>query len=401
MRAYLILVGSELLNGAMIDTNSIYMANELNEAGIEIVGKISVHDKITDIVDVLNYVYPRADLIILSGGLGPTVDDLTKEAISVFLKKELVVDEFHKKQMEKIFFERGIPVFEKNAKEVSIIKESIVFKNDAGIAPAFYIDKISAFPGVPAELKNMFPKFISYVKKEFNLEKSLIVKDFIVWGIPESVLEEKVISIFNDQRVFLEFLVKDYGIILRLVSEEINKELIDELTLKLYEILDEAIIYEKNRPSQEVLVEKFKELNLKISLAESCTGGMIAEKLVSVSGASNVFEEGIVTYSNEAKTYRLGVKKETLDKFGAVSQETVEEMLKGLKTDVAIAVSGIAGPNGGTVDKPVGTVIIGFKIKEKVLINRYLFKGDREKIRVRACYEAMNHLLQILRKEGM
>lgn len=401
MKAYLVLVGSELLNGAMVDTNSIYMANELNEAGIEITGKIAVHDKIEEITDVLNYVYDKADFIILSGGLGPTVDDLTKEAISAFLKKDLIVDEVHKIQMEKIFSERGIPVFEKNRKEVSVIKESIVFKNDAGIAPAFYIDKISAFPGVPVELKNMFPKFLTYIKKEHNLEKSLIVKDFIVWGIPESVLEEKVISIFGDKKIFLEFLVKDYGIVLRMVTEEKNKSLIDELSLKLYEILGRAILYEKNRASQEVLVEKLKELNLKISLAESCTGGMIAEKLVSVSGVSEVFEEGLVTYSNKAKTERLGVKRETLDKFGAVSEETVEEMLKGLKTDIGIAVSGIAGPNGGTGEKPVGTVVIGFKIKDKILVNRYLFKGDREKIRLRACYEAISGLLQILRKEGM
>ena len=128
---------------------------------------------------------------------------------------------------------------------------------------------------------------------------------------------------------------------------------------------------------------------------------MIAEKLVSVSGASDVFEEGLVTYSNEAKMKRLGVKKETLDNRGAVSEETVEEMLKGLKTTIGIAVSGIAGPLGGTVEKPVGTVVIGIKYNERYIIKKHLFKGDREKIRIRACYEAISSLLQILRKEGM
>lgn len=401
MKAYLVLVGSELLNGAMIDTNSIYMAEELNEAGIEVTGKIMVHDKIDDIVNVLHFAKDKADLIILSGGLGPTVDDLTKEAISAFLKKDLVIDEFHKIQMEKKFAERGIPVLSKNLKEVSVIEGSRVFYNEPGIAPAFCIDKISAFPGVPVELKNMFPKYLDFIKKEFNLEKSLIVKDFIVWGIPESVLEEKIISLFNDGRVFLEFLVKDYGTIVRLVSDEKNSELIQSLSEKIYEILGDSILYEKNRTSQEVLVEKLKEKNLKISLAESCTGGMIAEKIVSVSGASDVFEEGLVTYSNEAKMKRLGVTKKTLDKYGAVSEETVEEMLKGLKTTVGIAVSGIAGPLGGTVEKPVGTVVIGIKYNERFIIKKHLFKGDREKIRIRACYEAISSLLQILRKEGM
>ena len=165
--------------------------------------------------------------------------------------------------------------------------------------------------------------------------------------------------------------------------------------------MGDSILYEKNRLSQEVLIEKLKEKNLKISLAESCTGGMIAEKLVSVSGASEVFEEGLVTYSNEAKMKRLGVTQETLEKYGAVSEETVEEMLKGLETEVGIAVSGIAGPHGGTPQKPVGTVVIGIKYNKRYIIKKHLFKGDREKIRLRACYEAISSLLQILRKEGM
>ena len=401
MKAYLILVGSELLNGAMIDTNSIYMAEKLNEAGVEVVGKIFAHDKISDIVDAIAYAKKYSDLVVLSGGLGPTIDDLTKEAIAEYLKKDLVIDELHKKEMERKFFERGIEVLSKNLKEVSVIKDSVVFYNEPGIAPAFYIDGIAAFPGVPVELKNMFPKYLEYIKKEFGLNKQLIIRDFIVWNIPESTLEEKIIGHFNDKRVFLEFLVKDYGIIVRLVADEDNKNLIEDLSKKVYETLGEAILYEENRPSQEVLIEKLIKEKMTISLAESCTGGMIAEKLVSVSGASEVFVEGLVTYSNEAKMKRLGVKTETLDKFGAVSGETVEEMLKGLNTDIGIAVSGIAGPLGGTKEKPVGTVYIGIKINEKKYINRHLFKGDRERIRIRACYMAINNLLQILRKRGM
>ena len=384
MKAYLILVGSELLNGAMIDTNSIYMAEKLNEAGVEVVGKIFAHDKISDIVDAIKFAKKYSDLVILSGGLGPTIDDLTKEAIAEYLKKDLVIDELHRKEMERKFSERGIEVLSKNLKEVSVVTDSIVFYNEPGIAPAFYIDGISAFPGVPVELKNMFPKYLDYLKKEFGLNKKLIIRDFIVWGIPESTLEEKIIGYFNDQKVFLEFLVKDYGIIVRLVTDEDNKELVEELGKKIYSTLGEAVLYEENRPSQEVLIEKLIKEKMTISLAESCTGGMIAEKLVSVSGASEVFEEGLVTYSNEAKMKRLGVNKETLDKYGAVSSETVEEMLKGLSTDVGIAVSGIAGPLGGTEEKPVGTVYIGIKLNEELYINRHLFKGDRERIRIKA-----------------
>lgn len=401
MKAYLILVGSELLNGAMIDTNSIYMAEKLNEVGVEVTGKIFAHDKIEDIINAIAYAKRNSDLVILSGGLGPTIDDLTKDAIAKFLNKELVVDELHKKEMERKFGERGIEVLSKNLKEVSVVKDSVVFYNEPGIAPAFYMDGISAFPGVPVELKNMFPKYLEYIKKEFNLHKKLLIKDFIVWGIPESTLEEKIIKHFNDERVFLEFLVKDYGIVVRLVSEEENVGLINKLSNEIYGTLGDAIIYENNRESQEILIEKLIEKDLKISVAESCTGGMIAEKLVSVSGASKVFSEGLVTYSNEAKMKRLGVKRETLDKWGAVSEETVKEMLDGLGTDVGIAVSGIAGPLGGTEEKPVGTVYIGIKYKGSLCINKNLFKGDRERIRIRASYTAINNLLQIIKKEGM
>ncbi len=400
MRAYLILVGSELLNGAMIDTNSIYMAEKLNEIGVEVVGKIFAHDKIEDIKKSISYAKENADLVILSGGLGPTIDDLTKEAIGEYLDKALVVDELHKKEMERKFAERGIKVLTKNLKEVSVIEGSEVFYNEPGIAPAFFIENISAFPGVPMELKNMFPKYLTYIKEKFKLNEKLIVKDYIVWGIPESLLEEKIKDYFTDDRIFLEFLVKDYGIVVRMVTEEKNSTILNDLSLKLQKILGDSILYEGYKPSEEVLVKKLLEKGLKISLGESCTGGMITEKIVSVSGASGTLVEGIVTYSNESKVERLRVKEETLNNYGAVSEETVKEMLEGLKTSVAIAVSGVAGPLGGTEEKPVGTVYIGIKLDNEFFINKYLLKGDRERIRIRACYTAINNLLQILEKRG-
>lgn len=400
MRAYLILVGSELLNGAMIDTNSIYMAEKLNEIGVEVVGKIFAHDKIEDIKKSISYAKENADLVILSGGLGPTIDDLTKEAIGEYLDKALVVDKLHKKEMERKFAERGIKVLTKNLKEVSVIEGSEVFYNEPGIAPAFFIENISAFPGVPMELKNMFPKYLTYIKEKFKLNEKLIVKDYIVWGIPESLLEEKIKDYFTDDRIFLEFLVKDYGIVVRMVTEEKNSTILNDLSLKLQEVLGDSILYEGYKPSEEVLVKKLLEKGLKISLGESCTGGMITEKIVSVSGASGTLVEGIVTYSNESKVERLRVKEETLNNYGAVSEETVKEMLEGLKTSVAIAVSGVAGPLGGTEEKPVGTVYIGIKLDNEFFINKYLLKGDRERIRIRACYTAINNLLQILEKRG-
>jgi nicotinamide-nucleotide amidase len=398
MRAYIVLVGTELLNGMMVDTNSIYMAEELNKLGINIIGKSVVGDNIEEIIDLLEYIYNKSDIIIFSGGLGPTIDDVTRDAISKFLNIENEIDEFHYNKMIEKFKLRNIKVLEKNRKEVMVPKGSKVFYNEPGIAPGFYINKIAAFPGVPIELKNLFPKFLSFLKEKYDLNKEVYIKDILFWQIAESILENDILEIIKDyeNEIIFEFLVKDYGIIFRMQTEKTKKSLVDEIKNKIYNKLSKNIIGEDNERIEINVVNKLIEQNKTISLGESCTGGLIASKLVSVSGASKVFKEGIVVYSNESKQERLGVKKETLERYGAVSEETVYEMLKGLKTDVGIAVSGIAGPNGGTKEKPVGTVYIGIKVDEKYDIKKYQFNGNREKIRERASLTALFELLKLL-----
>lgn len=397
MKAYLILVGTELLNGAMLDTNSIYMADELNKLSIEVVGKLACMDRVEDIVEAIAFARSRSDVVILSGGLGPTIDDLTKDAISKYLEKDLIVDDFHKKEMEKKFFDRGIKVLEKNIKEVMVIKDSIVFYNEPGIAPGFYIDNIAAFPGVPRELKNLFPKFLEYIKEEKSLKNPLVIRDLIVFGIPESILEAQIIDLFKDNYITIEFLVKDYGIIVRLIGDYKKEMFIESKIEAIKKILGKNLISTDARKIEDVLVEKLKDKNYNIKVAESCTGGMIASTLVALPGVSSVFEEGYITYSNEAKEKILGVKKETLTNYGAVSKETVTEMLLGLDSDTAIAVSGIAGPGGGTKEKPVGTVYIGVKVREDIRVERYEIKGERERIRQRSCQQALFNLLNMFR----
>lgn len=397
MKAYLILVGTELLNGAMLDTNSIYMADELNKLSIEVVGKLACMDRVEDIVEAIAFARSRSDIVILSGGLGPTIDDLTKDAISKYLEKDLIVDDFHKKEMEKKFFDRGIKVLEKNIKEVMVIEDSIVFYNEPGIAPGFYIDNIVAFPGVPRELKNLFPKFLEYIKEEKSLKNPMIIRDLIVFGIPESILEAQIIDLFKDNYITIEFLVKDYGIIVRLIGDYKKEMFIESKIEAIKKILGKNLISTDARKIEDVLVEKVKKKNYNIKVAESCTGGMIASTLVALPGVSSVFEEGYITYSNEAKEKILGVKKETLTNYGAVSKETVTEMLLGLDSDTAIAVSGIAGPGGGTKEKPVGTVYIGVKVREDIRVERYEIKGERERIRQRSCQQALFNLLNMLR----
>ena len=398
MKAGIFLVGTELLNGATIDTNSIYIAEELNKYGIEIEFKMTVRDVMDEIVKALKYAKKNVDLVILTGGLGPTDDDITKEAMAKFLKKKLVVDENEKKELLKKYKAYKNPN-KTNFKEVEKPEGAISFKNDVGMAPAVYVDGLVAFPGFPNELKNMFPKFLKYYVKENNLKSQIYIKDIITYGIGESVLETTVKDLFTEGDIFYEFLVKDYGTLIRLQTKIENKKNVAKIVKKLYNRISEFIIGEDDERIENTIFECLNsgEKPLTISTAESCTGGMIASKLIEVPGISENFIEGIVSYSNEAKIKRLKVKKETLEKYGAVSEEVAREMLAGLKTDIGISTTGIAGPGGGTKDKPVGLVYIGIKVKDEVKIFRRELKGDRNKIRQRAMMHALYNLLKILK----
>ena len=400
MKAGIFLVGTELLNGATIDTNSIYIAEELNKYGIEIEFKMTVRDVMSEITKALTYAKKNVDLVILTGGLGPTDDDITKEAMAKFLKKKLVVDEKEKKELLKKYKAYKNPN-KTNFKEVEKPEGAVSFKNDVGMAPAVYIDGLVAFPGFPNELKNMFPKFLKYYVKENNLKSQIYIKDIITYGIGESVLETTVKDLFTEGDIFYEFLVKDYGTLIRLQTKIENKKNVAKIVKKLYNRISEFIIGEDDDRIENTIYECLNsgEKPLTISTAESCTGGMIASKLIEVPGISENFIEGIVSYSNEAKIKRLKVKKETLEKYGAVSEEVAREMLAGLKTDIGISTTGIAGPGGGTKDKPVGLVYIGIKVKDEVKIFKRELKGDRNKIRQRAMMHALYNLLKILSKK--
>ena len=398
MKAGIFLVGTELLNGATIDTNSIYIAEELNKYGIEIEFKMTVRDVMDEIVKALKYAKKNVDLVILTGGLGPTDDDITKEAMAKFLKKKLVVDENEKKELLKKYKAYKNPN-KTNFKEVEKPEGAVSFKNDVGMAPAVYIDGMVAFPGFPNELKNMFPKFLKYYVKENNLKSQIYIKDIITYGIGESVLETTVKDLFTEGDIFYEFLVKDYGTLIRLQTKIENKKNVAKIVKKLYNRISEFIIGEDDDRIENTIYECLNsdKKPLTISTAESCTGGMIASKLIEVPGISENFIEGIVSYSNEAKIKRLKVKKETLEKYGAVSEEVAREMLAGLKTDIGISTTGIAGPDGGTKDKPVGLVYIGIKVKDEVKVFRRELKGDRNKIRQIAMMHALYNLLKILK----
>lgn len=398
MKAACILVGTELLNGAMVDTNSLYIAEELNKVGIELPYKMTVRDVKEEIIEALHFCKKRVNLIILSGGLGPTLDDITKEAIADFLGKKLIVEEEELKALMEKYHLRNLPHLETYKKEVEKPEGALSFENGAGMAPAIYIDGIAAFPGVPRELYDMFPKFLSYYTRLHKWQEEIFIKDIITYGIPEAVLEAKVKNLFVEEGVFYEFLVKDYGTLIRLQAKSSQKNKVEKIVETIYNTIGENIIGEDAERVEQSILDIAAKKRWRLSVAESCTGGLVADKFIRLPGASAVFYEGIVAYDNEAKKKRLSVKQETLESYGAVSEETAREMLQGLSTELAISTTGIAGPQGGTKEKPVGLVYIGIRVLDRIHILKKQFRGNREQIRKRAVQEAMVSLFQILSK---
>lgn len=399
MKAILVMVGTELLNGGMIDTNSLYIAEELNKYGIEIESKVVVRDFIPEIIKILKYAKENSDLIIMTGGLGPTIDDLTKEAIAKFLNKKLIIDEDEAIELKYKFRKLNIDFLYENYKEVEKPEGAISFKNDAGMAPGIFVEGIAAFPGVPRELYNLLPKFLKWYSNEFMKEiDSIYIKDIITVGISESILEERVKSLFTEEDIYYEFLVKEYGILIRLQSKTSKKNMVEKIVKNLYNIIGDNIYGEDNDRLETLIVNILKERKETLSVAESCTGGLLSAKIVDVSGASDIFYEGVVTYSNNSKHKRLNVSEESLNTYGAVSGEVALEMLKGLTTNMGIAITGIAGPQGGTIEKPVGTVYIGIKINEEYYVEKFSFKGDRKRIRERVVLQALFNSVKLLKK---
>ena len=384
----------------MLDTNSLYIAEELNKYGLEMKFKITVRDFRDEIYSAIDYCKKNVDLIIISGGLGPTLDDITKEVIAEYVKKPLVVDDDELEELKEKFERAGLKFKTLNVKEVEKPEGAVTFKNDVGMAPAVYIDDIVAFPGVPKELYNMLPKFLDwYVKEKKILDDEIYIKDLITYGIAESLLYEAVREFFTEEGIYYEFLVKDYGILIRLQSKMSNKNKVEKIVKKIYNKIGEFIFGEDNDRLEKKVVELLKKLNMNISTAESCTGGMLASKLIDVPGISEVFYEGVVSYSNEAKINRLGVRKEILDKYGAVSEEVAKEMVMGLTTDVALSTTGIAGPDGGSEEKPVGLVYMGIRIKDKIYVEKRVFRGDRNKVRERTVSHTLFTLIKILNED--
>lgn len=403
MRAEIISVGTEILLGDIVNTNTQFLAKELASIGIEVYRQEVVGDNQDRLLGILEEALNRSDMVITTGGLGPTNDDLTKETACKFFNMDLELHQESLKALEEYFLKMGRKITESNYKQVYFPKEAIVLPNPNGTAPGAILEKnnkyIVILPGPPKEMKPMYINHVKpyLIKKGDGIIESKVVR---VLGIGESMAAEKLKKfIENGVNPTVAPYAKEEDVIFRITAKaESQKEalkLIEPVKNQIEEILGQDVYGEGEETTIEMVVgDLLIKNNLKISTAESCTGGMIASRLVSVPGISDVFLEGAVTYANEAKVRTLNVKEETLKKYGAVSEETAREMAEGMAkrtgSDIAVVTTGIAGPGGGTEEKPVGLVYIGLYYKGEVYVYKNVFNGNRQKVRTKATVTALD-----------
>lgn len=393
MNAEIISIGSELLLGQISNTDAKYISQELAQIGINVYYHTVIGDNRQRFLEMLEMASSRSDLIITTGGLGPTMDDITKETISEFLDVDMVLDEDSLESIECYFRKMNRPMSETNIKQAMFPKGAIILPNDRGTAPGALIkDGETSYlilPGPPHELIHMFENYALNYLKEYSGETihSRVIR---IYGMGESAVETSIRDILASQNnPTIAPLATRGEMSLRITAKTSKdadpKELIEPVEQEILMRLGDVVYGFDSDTLEGVLVRQLIEQNKTIAVAESCTGGYIASLLTNIPGVSQVFKEGFVTYSNEAKIRSLGVSKATLDKWGAVSRQTAFEMVDGLlrKTgaDIGIAVTGIAGPGGATPDKPIGLVYISVGSKDDIDVRKYNFNGDRLRIK--------------------
>ncbi|MGN1146674.1 MAG: competence/damage-inducible protein A [Acetatifactor sp.] len=402
MTVELICVGTELLLGNIVNTNAAYLAEKCAALGLSCYFQTVVGDNEERLLQVLDCAARRSDIVILCGGLGPTEDDLTKEAAAKFSGRELKVDDRSMERIAEYFAERDIKPTENNWKQAMIPEGAIVFDNNNGTAPGMAIElnntRIILLPGPPNELIPMFEEsVIPYLSK---LTPDVIYSQTVkICGVPESKAETMVKDLIDGQtNPTIATYAKTGEVHIRVTAKADSEKAANKLIKPVVKELKARFGYDIYTTEEAVTLEKavvdlLVANDLTVTCAESCTGGMLSARLINVPGVSEVYKAGYVTYSNKAKRKLLGVKKATLQKYGAVSSQTAEEMVKGLgfvsKADVAVAVTGIAGPDGGTKEKPVGLVYIACNVKGNVTVKEFHFNGNRMKIREAAVMSAL------------
>ncbi len=405
----IISVGTEVVTGDIIDTNAPYLSKELVSLGIDVMFRTSVRDDDETILEALNIAKKRADLIITIGGLGPTYDDFTKQEVAKVNSLKLVRDEKTALKIKDYFEKLGRVMTENNLRQADIIEGSKVLENDNGTAPGLLLENEGKtyilLPGPPNELKPMFENKVKPLIKE-KTGKYILERTVKLSGIGESYVESELTDLITKvKNPVIATYAKINECHIKLTAEGRNREDAEANIapfLEKIEIRFSKYIYGyDNDTLQSKAVELLKNKGMKVAFCESCTGGFIAKTITDVPGASEVFDCGMVTYSNEMKSRLVGVSPVSLKKEGAVSEEVASQMAKGVRclanSDIGISVTGIAGPGGGSEEKPVGLVYMGFSTKNSTVTKKLHFKGSREKVRqstVNAVFSALINYLK-------
>ncbi len=399
----LIAVGTELLLGNIVNTNAAYLAQKCAEAGLSCYYQDVVGDNALRLEQTLRTALSRADVIILCGGLGPTQDDLTKETVAKVMDAELYMDEDCLKSVLDYFERIGRTPTENNRKQALIPKGAKVLVNNNGTAPGCIIEKngkhVIMLPGPPEELKLMYEESVDPYLLRLT-PRTIFSKNVKICGVGESSVETAIEDLVNAQsNPTIATYAKTGEVHVRVSAQAEDEVMAKKLCKPIIKELKERFGNNIYSTDDDVTLEKavtdmIKDENLSLGVVESCTGGLLAGRLVGVPGVSEVFKSGLVTYSNKAKRKLAGVRKSTLEKYGAVSSQTAEEMVKGAaslyKLDVVAATTGIAGPEGGSEEKPVGLVYVACFVCGKVTVKECHFTGSRQKIRENAVTAALD-----------
>ena len=415
--ASIITIGDELLIGQTIDTNSAFIAQELNKIGVWVRRRVAVGDEYDEIWNALDEESKQSDIIIITGGLGPTADDITKPLLCNYFGGKLVVNEevlAHVKYLFEKIYRRPGPILERNMKQAEVPDVCTVLHNARGTAPGMLFHKdrrvFISLPGVPHEMKGLVTsEVIPRLLNEFRMP-AIVHKTVFTAGQGESVIAEllKDFEPALPEHIKLAYL-PNYGMVkLRLTAKGNNKAEVEAELLpyfeKLQELVKEYLVTNEDEGLEVVVGKILKARGKTMGTAESCTGGYIAQLITSVAGASAYYKGSVVSYDNEVKENMLGVSRETLDRFGAVSEETVKQMAKGamaqLNVDYALATSGIMGPDGGTEEKPVGTVWIAVANKEKTETLKLNLRFDRQRNIAMTAANALNFLRKFILSEA-
>ncbi|MCK4396297.1 competence/damage-inducible protein A [candidate division WOR-3 bacterium] len=402
MNAEIIVIGNEVLSGYIVDTNSSFLSSELLKLGIEVTIKIVIPDRKDEILKSLQEGMRRADITILTGGLGPTHDDITKKSVSSFLKRRLVLNENILLKVKEYFRKKGVDMPQVNTSQALIPQGATVLNNPVGTAPGLLFEEedgiIILLPGVPAEMKAIFNKSVRPYLEKKNRGNFILTQTIHTTGISESALFERLKNIETAETIaFLPFFT---GVDIRVITEAATLEDARDKLLKITDSLIDRIddfYYGSNDETLERIIGILLSMRRKtLSVAESCTAGLFMKRITDVPGSSNYFRGGVVSYSNDSKIKILNVKAKDIKQKGAVSSEVAKAMANGVKklldSDYGVSITGIAGPTGETENKPIGLVYIAIADREKTYSKVYHFTGTRDIIREQAVQAALNLL---------